>query len=298
MQRTIRQAIIFLALLLVISLVRIPYGSYKERILPALRKATANGPLLSIDADDFVVSFPTRLTVEKLSASFRAGPLPLPLYVESMDFSLRLLPLLWLTTALEGDASLYKGKVDVQASRSVFGGKLSFAAVGSGVNLAEYPAFRPFGGAGTLEFNVSGSAAQDPATLAQLDEAKAVVQLHNASLAGTGNWIPLVKLPPISEIEGRIDAQLKASQWTLQTLQLASSLGTVKGNGSGKLAADGNISQGNIKLRIALNEAGKSVIGGYLALASGASVDNPPLNYQVDVQLRLGSKPIAKITAS
>jgi hypothetical protein len=291
MKRIIRQASTFLALLLIVTLVRLPYGSYRDRLLPRLRHAAKNASIVSLDAEDISVSFPAELAVKKLGLLFAAGMFPVPVLVDSAVFHPALLPLLGLTADIAGKVQLYNGVIDLSARRGFFSSGGSFELHGRGIELEQHPVLQSLAARGTLSVDAKGSAQADPQVLTDIDSLDLKVNLNHGELSSGLRLFGVVQIPPIKEIEGTLDAQLRKTRAVLSDLNLSCSLGTLKGSGAGNIDRFGLLSGGNASFSISLTAEGQSTIGQYLALAANIPLNGTPLPAHWKIQIDFNGTP-------
>ncbi|MFN8389570.1 MAG: type II secretion system protein GspN [Bdellovibrionota bacterium] len=285
MKRTVKQATIFLTLLLIVSLARLPYGSYRDRLVPRLKESGKRAGLLSVDASDIVVGFPATLTVSELSAMFAAGRVPLPLFIDSAVVEPYLMPLFGLNGKVHSLIKLYHGTVDVLAERGIFGKGGEVTAQGRNLDLNSYPLFQTIGAHGTLSFDLKAKAAQDVVTLADLDSAELQANITGADLGSGFQLYRIITIPPINQVEAHANAQFRKGRFVLELLDVKSSLGTVKGSGAGNLDAFNRIASGSASFSVSLTPDGTTAVGQYLALAAGMPVDGKiPSSWTVQVE--------------
>ncbi len=294
MNRVVRQATIFLSLLLVVTLVRLPYGSYRERILPLLKQAKIG----QVDAQEMNLSFPSTFTVSGLSLLLPAGRIPVPFFVDTIETNFRLLPLLRLAYAMNGRISLYSGHADFQGERGIFsnGGTVSIDA--HDININAHPAAKLVGAQGLLSFTLNAEAEKNPVTIADVKSGALRFALTSGEISNAGMFVPLVKLPPVTGLHASGRAELKQGRLWLQESKLDSSLGSAQGSGSVALMPDGRPGAGSLNFRIELSPEGTTTIAPYLALAAQLPVEKPPSNWQVDVTFKQNEKPRAVIRPS
>ena len=160
MKRALHQAIVFFALLLLVTLARMPFGSYRDTLLPKIRSImTPQG--ISVDFADLSLEPPVTMLLDKLNVVLPVNHFPVPVAVDKASFSLRPLRLLALQATGEGEAKLYQGTVSYTFSRPVFGGDIITEASLNNLSLSAHPLLGSFGLSGTLEGKFAGSLKQD-----------------------------------------------------------------------------------------------------------------------------------------
>ncbi len=295
MQRFVRQASIFFGLLLIVALVRLPYGSYRSSLLPWMKARAGEARILNFDSEDISLSFPAELQITKLSGFIPAGRFPVPLLVDRVSASLRFFQLLRMQTAVDTVIDLYQGKLLLHVSRSLFGGSLHFDLKGSGLQLYAHPMLQGLGLQGKLALDVSADAEQDPIGPADIDQGKASIRLTEGYFPGENPWLSLIKLPAISNIEANARAETKQGKFSVPEITLSSSLLSASGNGRGEFDKLGQIAQSHFDFKLKLSPSGVSSIGGFLALGAGISPEKPASEWTITTDSQWGRPPSVKI---
>ena len=296
MQRLIKQASIFFGLLLVVTIARLPYGSYTTTILQRIRPGLA-AQKISIDIEAADLSFPLNLAIKRLALVLPAGKIPVPLVIDSLGFNLKLWSLLLLNADVSFDGTLYGGQATGIFNRPLFGGPSSGEVKLESLHLNDHPVLKSLGVSGLT--NISGrlNTRGDLRSFKDLESANLKLYILEGAFESTSSFLPVGALPPLREINGSADVNLREQRVSVERLKFRTSLGSVEGSGTFEISTLGALVGGGGKLRIQLNDLGKSSIGGYLALAARTSVDNPAANWAVDIgvenngRLKAGVRP-------
>ena len=294
MKRALHQAIVFFALLLIVTLVRLPYGSYRESVLPRLRSAlTPQG--ITVDFADISLEPPANMLLQKLNLLVPVNRFPIPINIESANLSLRPLSLLRLHASGDGEVKLYQGTLNYDFIRPVFGSSLETNASLSNLSLSSHPLLGSFGLSGTLEGKFNGLLNQDEFGRLYPDSGTLSLALRNGAFQGGIKIFQLVQIPEIENISLVLQAQLDAASLQLSAVNLDSSLGTFSGKGKVKRVNPSQIGEGKLSGTLHLSELGKKLFGGYLALAAHSALDNPSTNWTVDVVFDRDGRPLATV---
>ncbi len=281
MHRLVRQAIVFFALLFVVTLLRLPYGSYRTTALPRLRQLLA--PMrMSVDLDDVVVGFPASVEATGVKLLVPAGPLPLPVAIDTTSLSLELLPLFWLSERASLQGQLYGGTANGSFSRPVFGSSLNGVLHLDTLRLDMHPLLKTFGVQGKLTAAAT-LATGDSSTLSALDLLDVRINLADAAMETPPTYLSLVKLPPVRDLSAAAHAVLKKNRLAVDELRTDSSLGHAAGSGTFMLDPTGLLASGSATIDLDLTDEGVRAVGGYLALAAGSNVDQPPKAWKVEI---------------
>ena len=268
MNRYVKQAIIFLALLLVVTLIRLPYDTYPESIRTTLQELAAR-ERASLSIDDLSLSFPATLSSRGMRFAYplTGTPLILPLVVDSLELSLQTLSLLALRYSTELNAKLYDGSIESSVSMPIFGSALNAKGEVQHLDLGKHPLAQAFGVSGLLTATFDLEARRrDPAPPTP-EAGSLTVSIVDGHYNG-GHRIAIIDLPEIREIGFTAKAQLEPKRVKVTRALLSSSLGKASLTASANRTDAGAITDGNAKISLDLSEVGKKRFAGFLALAA------------------------------
>lgn len=300
MNRYVKQAIIFLALLLLVTLVRLPYDTYPDSIRATLTEAAAREQA-SLVIDELTLGFPATLSSKgvRLAYPLRGTPLVLPLVVDSLELSLQTLSLLALRYSTDLTASLYDGAVEGSFSVPMFGKGIGLKGEVQHLDLGKHPLAQAFGvtGALTATFDIEARR-RDP--LPPTPESGTItVSIVDGHYAG-GHRISLLDLPEIREIGFTAKAQVEQKRLKLTRALLSSSLGKATVTGSANRTDDGLITDGNAKISLELSDDGRKRYAGFLALAAQLPLEKGQTiaAWNIDIEFYPNRPPTALVTAA
>jgi hypothetical protein len=292
MKRTLRQAGIFLLLLLLVTLWRLPYDDYAHRYVQKLREeARKQGIGLTVESTH--VGFPPTLTLEDIGVLLPTRPIPVALRVEKLLFDPEFLQLFLLRGAALSEILAYKGRIDSDLRYSLLGGELSLSTKGKGLQLTEHPLLAGFGLKGNLVFDGSLSIPSLKASPAGktsperllLDEgsSRLVLAIDQGEYTGGISIKGLIQIPKARDIRLDVEMLQKKRNVELKSLEFYSSLGSATGGGIGTLSNRGQLEELNIVLSLKLTPEGKAAFGGYLALGAGVPLESASKNWAIQI---------------
>ena len=286
MKRIVRQASIFLFLVLLATMASKPYGSYKAPILARLRALGPKSGIMQIDAKDLDATFPASFNAKEVGLVMSINKFPIPAFIDSAVIDFDLIPLLYLRGSASGLIELYHGTIKVMANRSLFGSGLEIAAAGGDIDLGEHPAFKVIGAEGKLGLDFKGNWLSDPLNVANAESGELKLGITNGAMRAGFNPTVFIKIPPVTGVELQLRAQLRKLRLVLSELTLDSSLGTLKGSGAGNLDTAGKIADGQASFNVALTPDGTLPIGQWLALKAHTNVEAPSANWRIDLKVK------------
>ena len=268
MNRYVKQAIVFLALLLVVTLIRLPYDTYPESIRATLQELAAR-ERASLTIDDLTLSFPATLSSRGMRFAYPlAGtPIVLPLVIDSLELSLQTLSLLALRYSGEMSAELYNGLIESSVSMPIFGTAMVAKGEVQHVDLGKHPLAQAFGVSGSLTASFDVAARRrDPAPPTP-ESGSLTLSIVDGHYNG-GHRVAILDLPEIREIGFTAKAQIEPKRVKLTRALLSSSLGKASVTGSANRTDSGMLTEGSAKISLELSEEGKKRFAGFLALAA------------------------------
>lgn len=299
MHRLIRQAIVFFGLLFVVTLVRLPYGSYKGRLLPRLREILIPNRI-AVDLDDIVLRFPFVAEATAVRLLIPAGPIPVPFEVDSLQITLLLSRLFLLRTDSDLNAVVYGGELTGNISRPLFGSAVRYDLKLEKLHLDAYPLLKLYGVTGLVSIRSAGETTEQPNSIDAVQSADVTVEISGGNLINPPRALGIFPIPPVRDLRATAHAALAKRRLTVDKLQLDSSLGNARGSGNFQLDASGLVASGSGTINLELSDEGVKSVGGFLALAAHLNdVSNPAQRWTVDIgverigQFRIGVHPAA-----
>ncbi len=296
MKRALHQAIVFFSLLLIVTIIRLPYGSYRESALPYLR-TLASPKGVTLDFADLNLRPPFRVSLDKLNMLLPVDRFPVPVNIESATFNANLFSLLTLGASGAGTVKLYQGTLVYDVDHSLFGNSTSYSASLNDLSLAAHPILGSFGFTGTLEGKFSGKFKRDTVTGRAIPESgEYSLALRNGAFIGGVKLFQLVRIPEVKNLSLVANAKLESGLLTISALNLDSSLGSANGKGQFRVKDNGNLGDGKLNAKIHLTDTGKQNFGGYLALAAQAPIENPSADWKVDAVFDQNGRGTTKVS--
>jgi type II secretion system protein N len=297
MKRILRQSAVFLALLLLLTIVRFPYDDYaKDAFSRIKQRAGQQGVRLEASRTEF--SFPTTLGLENLGVLLATRPLPIPIFAESAIIKLRLLPLLAFHGGFAGAFKIYGGTLNLDANYGLLSREAKLYAEGEKVDLSLHPLLNANGIGGLLALKltttVSPAAIVDngqslPTSLGYfIDFAELEMSVERGRYDGGHQVGGLIKLPKASEISINLLADKNKDKVLLKKVQAFSSLGELSGKGDLRVSDALKITRANCDFAVKLTPEGAKELGPYLALAAKLPVESPGRDYQIHVEQKEG----------
>ena len=300
MNRYVKQAIIFLALLLIVTVVRLPYDTYPDSIRTMLQEAAAREQV-SLAIDDLALNFPATLTSRgvRLAYPLKGTPLILPFVVDSLELSLQTLSLLALRYSTDLNVSLYDGKVEGTLSAPMFGNGVALRGEIQHIDLGKHPLAQAFGVSGmlTAAFELTGQR-RDPRP-PSTESGTITLSIVDGHYQG-GHRISLLELPEIRDIGFTAKAEVEPRKFKLTRAMLSTSLGKARLNGSGARSESGLVTEGQAKITLNLSEDGRKRYAGFLALAAKMPLDRGEKisDWEVDLSFQGNRPPTVLVTAT
>lgn len=280
MNRTLRQALIFFALLLVFTLARMPYDVLFPNFIENLKAAARESRIpLSIGSSD--ASFPARVELSQVAAQIplQGAAFSVPIAIDSASLRVHPLSLLILRAVTDLELKGYGGTITGTIGSPFSGGAIDGELRIQNLSIGAHPLSSLIGVTGLLSGTFTGLLSViDPTQTDGTIELK----ISSGTYAG-GHTVYIMKLPPISDISAAISGTVKGFAVRMSTATVRCSLGEASAKGSLELIpANRPGSTGlsvlpfkNLKLEgtLRLSDEGKKLFGGYLALGAKLPVD-------------------------
>lgn len=275
MKRIGRQALIFLALLVIVALVQFPQQYFGEHMLKTVKDA-ASAQGFFLDSKSFSVKFPGRIAISDVRIGVPVHGLPLYLLsFSNVEITPAILPLLLLRASVAGKASGEFGILYVNLRDDLWGAIRQIALSGEKLELGRHPLISFYGVKGQLSLDLSATLTKDRINIEAVDRLELKASLENGEYAGGHSIRGLVKLPAITDISAALFVTGKGRKVDIDKFEVASSLGIAKGEGRVLLSRNGQFESGEFSGTINLTAFGSQAFGGYLALAAGYETGKP-----------------------
>ncbi len=282
MKRTFRRLAIFFGLVLLLALYNFRSAEAGPRVIRYLKsRGVELGVLLDIQRLQF--TFPLGVKLDGLGIVFPAGGVPVSLFFETANASLRILPLFYLQGRTELHADVYGGKLDSEISRSLSGSEMHFQLKGERISLAGHPAMSGLGITGLADFRIETEVSPNNTGRMQVEKGLYRLDLKQAELTN-GIQYSAIKLPPIRDINVILEATQNLKRLIIEQAELVSSAGSATANGHFTLSSAGALNGGSVNVKISLTNEGSKSVGPYLALAAQTDVNNPARNWTWTIQ--------------
>ncbi len=275
MAKVLRQFLVFLLLLFAFTVVRFPYDSYSTDIISFVKREASRRKIL-VDIEELHLRMPSAVTFIRIGMLFpNPGSLPVPLVIDRGAIRAQPLPLLLLRTKFTGQAVLYGGSVDFTADKSIFGSAVDLRVAAKELALERHPLFAGVDARGTVKIDVDSQSFGSPQQQGSL-----ALKVENASYGG-GLLRGLVKIPEVSDIALSISAKLKGREFSIESCELLSSVGSASCRGTGEISTRGTLERlsGNATVRLA--GEGVDAFSGYLALLAKRDPSEQARNWSV-----------------
>lgn len=274
MNRLLRQSLVFFGLLLLFTLIRLPYDVLFPTFMDDL-KERAKEQRIALVIGESSASFPASVELARIGAQVPLdGPLTvIPLAIDTLRIRLHVLPLLILRAVSDIEVNAYGGSITGTVTRRFSTPATETDLRFSGLDLGQHPVSSLIGLTGVFGGTIAGAISPDPTGSALSFN----VTLQNGTYRG-GHQVAIIRLPEATDIGAALIGELRGTALDLRSVTLRSSIGDV----TGKMRADlllkprpgmsglSIIPAQNISAagRIALSDEGRKVFGGYLALAA------------------------------
>ncbi len=289
MKKLLSGRFFFISLCFVVfAVIYFPYHLYSNDVKAFIeQQARSNKVLLSLE--NLQIEFPGTFSATGIAGAIPSRTIfPIPFQFERGEFRFSPLALLLLNVELRSTLFGYDGEIVSHLKRSLFGGRSSFDCSGK-ITLERYPAAFLYGIKGVVTFDGKSILAEPITNINGVE--KLVVE---ASLKSGAFKLPQggELLPAFENIDGAFTLEGGSGQFQVKKLELHSPLGTFNAQGPLTLSPTGETKSINLSGTVNLSEEGKTKIGGYLLLASGSAVDQPPpAKWQVTLIQSEGKKP-------
>ncbi len=277
MNPVLKQAIVFLCLLLIVTVVKLPYDLLPDHLENFLIETVrSSGGAMAIK--ETKLGFPATVTLNEVGASLAIPtrpPLPIPFVAQKISASLSVLNLLMLRLNSSVLIDAYQGNVSASISKPLFGAISNFNWSAKNLEIGEHPVAAAQGITGAVSFD--GSLKSDLPALnpASVKEGVLNFSLTNGNYSG-GHKISIVVLPPISNISTSCSIRLNETNLVVSNCNLTSSItsatvqGSVTRSKADTKSFNGPFSGGSLTVNLQLSSEGakSNSLGGYLALAA------------------------------
>jgi type II secretion system protein N len=282
-----RQIVLFFGLLIILTIIKFPYGNYIEGyVQDALKEARKQN--ITIDYTDFTFKLPANITLRNLGIVFPTAQLPLPLFIDTFTASYNILPLFILHNSVDIDLTAYSGQVHGEISKGLFSDEVTFDSTIQDVSLIKHPLFGHLGAAGTLDAEVNLETVLQR-TLPK--EGSLKIDIKDGSYVGGHTINGLIKLPAVEDLTANVTARIKSLNKADVSLTLSSSVGEVTSQGVITFNTNALVTSFKGNARINLTSIGKQHFGGYLALAAQSNIDNPADSWSMSIDYVPGQNP-------
>ncbi len=294
MNRTIKQGIIFLGLLGFVSLLRLPYGSYKNKLLPLLQDKLRPSRV-HVDLSDIRVGFPFNWEISQLKLFLPIGPIPLQIFVDSATGRLSFFSLFKLNPYFDSETKFYGGTIQSKLTYPLFSNLIHGKLNTIDFPIESLPLLRGLRIAGKLSFNVESDF--DKKNLNLLSSENTQINLHLADTVYLGDSLNIIAfpVPKITQLDFTTKATLNKQKLEIPSANLNCNLGQATANGSMRLSRSSHIDYGHFNIKINFSEEGKKALGGFFAAYAGTDVNHPGADWEIEIELTAGSKPTIKI---
>ena len=250
---------------------------------------------MTVDFADVVLEFPLTVVLDKLNMLIPVQRFPMLLNVESAHVTLSPLSLLLFRTAGTGEIRLYQGNILFDFTRAFWGKKLETHGTFANLSLAAHPFLGSFGLAGTLEGKFSGISIQDELGNYLPESGDFSLAMRNAALKGGIKLMQLIRIPEIPTASLVVQAAYDSNALNVSSLSFDSSLLSLDGKGRIRRRNLLTLGEGKLTGKLHLTDEGKQILGGYLALAAHTAIDNPAVDWEVEVVFDATGQPLASI---
>lgn len=295
MNRVVKQGIIFISLVAIVSIIRLPYGSYKNTFLPKLRSKLTSANI-GVDFEDARVSFPFNQEISKLKLFFSIKNIPLQVYSESIKSETTLLSLLKLNPHITTNSLVYGGSIQVDMNYPLLSRIVDAKLSTKDFPLESFPLAQGFVVAGKLSLDIESSFDKNNLDLLALEDSKINLQIKDASYLGDDIYMSVFKFPKISNLQLLAKAILNKQKLNITSFELESSLGKSSATGVLHLARNYKIDYASFSISLEFSDEGQEKLAGYLALASSTDIAKAGKNWNIEIELTAGSKPTIKVT--
>ncbi|MCB0346543.1 MAG: hypothetical protein KDD66_15600 [Bdellovibrionales bacterium] len=283
MKRTVKRLLIFSALLAVFTFVRFPYETLLEDELAVLKRQAASQGLF-FDLEQTSLRFPGKLSFGRFGALFATRNMPVPLVLTDGELELDFLPFILLQTQVSGEAQAYDGTIEAEFTRGIFGGPYSAELHGNSLSLDKHPSLQSLGLSGLADLEIDAAAdSGEP-----LESLNAELKLHSAALNYPGQIAGAFKIPSLSNIDADIAVAGEDGRFAIQRCTASTSHGNLSCKGSFSTSPQGALDTAGITIELALNDAGRTEFGPYLALAGGRQNSPTGGAYTINIQAQRG----------
>lgn len=294
MNRTTKQALIFFSLLVIYTIIKLPYGSYKEILLPKIRNTLASQKL-GIDFSDAVLSFPFSWEFTNVKLFFPIKGIPVQLFSEKATSDLSILSLLGLKPKITNNIQLYGGNFKIDFDYPFFSPESSYQINLDNFSLENIQPIKAYGINGKIGFNGQGKLNKTKIDLLSQENAKLLLTINNGSYLGENLYISALKVPQISDLQLTSAAILNKQKLNINSFELNSNLVKASAKGVLHLASNFKIEYASFNIDLSLSAEGKEKLGGYLALASGNDLKNISSNWNIEIEITGKTKPTIKV---
>ncbi len=294
-KKLLKTLFLFVAIFLVIAIVRFPYESYCDELIEMTKSAgRSRNVLLAIEGCSLGFP-PTTVQFQSVSGFVVLNQaLHLPFFLSNAKLSVS--PLSLLLTRLDGNLELkaYNGELASKFTAGLFQPPQIVESQLSGLQLGEHPAAQLYGLTGVLD----GTFQATLATLESQQHAWEAVSLDLSLREGNvqGGSVPYmpVPLPKISNLEVSMKLIQDEDRLSIESCTLSSSLGSAKCRGWIAVEGLGEISELSVRIDIDLAKDGAEALSGYLALTAGMSPETKHERWRVNVN----KAPLKRVRAS
>lgn len=295
MKKILIQSAIFLGLLLLVTLLNLPYDQYAEDLVQSVQRQLRTGGV-AVEVEKTDVSFPGEFTLGNVSLLLPTRPLPVPLFIDQIIVSPRILRIFLLQGAVDGNIQAYEGQITASLIYRLLSGNKDLTVRGQTLQLSGHPLFKALGVSGVLNLNAESQISQEKVPPGAANDLRQAVLLGGASSAhislehgeyqGGHKLQGLIELPAAKEISLTVTVEQKKKRIVLNQLELFSSLGSATGSGSIVVTQTGKLQRANLRFSLQLTAEGNTAFGGYLALAARMSPESPPRNWEIQIAKR------------
>lgn len=276
-----------------------PYSLFSKTAWETLQ-TSAETQNITLRADIVKLRSPLRLSIKGLSAIVPVGKLPLPLQFESLEVRGSWLSLLLLTLNAELSAEGYSGTISSDINKSVFSDLFTNSIEIDHLHLDQHPLFKFAKFSGTIDIKSNYQFKVVQQKQAQVVDGSFDVTLKDGNYKG-GHSVSLFTFPKVRHIGLKTIGAQKGDKLSIEKFNLKSSLGILEASGVCTINTEARnlnqaVNSGELSAKLQLSDEGVKELGGYLALAANANVDNPPRNWQITYEKFRNRQPSIRVT--
>lgn len=302
MKRILRQFLVFLVLLMVVTIIWFPYDSYSKDIVKTVREHAAKMGIF-VNIEQLTLGFPGKCKFSNVSGLVRTTTSPVPFTIDRGEAWLKWLSLLQLKGEVEGFLKAYEGTIDLGGSQDITGGPITIKLLGKQLDISKHQILKYHSLQGLVDFEIEGAIDDKDGSkygylVAKLRKGKIENwKILEASLAyQLGFPTGLIQLKTVDDIKLDTLIALEENKLKVQNFHFTSSIGNAVGQGSGSLTARGELMEGRVDLSLDLTPEGTAIFGPYLSLAAKQFTESPPSSWSIAVLYNRGMRPNVSVT--